>query len=121
MTLRCVLGTLILSLPLAARAGLADVVDATVRCDASRTCTFTATVLHADSGWEHYANAWRVLGPDGAVLATRRLLHPHVDEQPFTRSLSGVRIPAAIEIVEIEAVDSVHGRGGRRMSLSIPR
>ena len=47
----------------------------------------------ADSGWDHYANRWEVLEPEGQVIATRTLLHPHVDEQPFTRSLSGIHIP----------------------------
>ena len=42
------------------------------------------TVQHADTGWDHYADAWEVLAPDGTVLGTRTLLHPHTDEQPFT-------------------------------------
>jgi len=44
------------------------------------------TVSHPDSGWDHYADIWRVYGPDGAELAERVLLHPHETEQPFTRS-----------------------------------
>ena len=38
------------------------------------------------TGWEHYANKWDVVGPDDTILGTRVLLHPHVNEQPFTRS-----------------------------------
>lgn len=69
-------------------AGKADVVDgsATQTGDAWR---FSATVRHADEGWDHYADAWRVVTEAGEVLGTRELFHPHVNEQPFTRSLSG--------------------------------
>lgn len=72
---------------------------------------FDVTVEHADTGWDHYADAWEVLGPDGGRLGIRELLHPHVDEQPFTRSLTGVAIPEGVASVEIRARDSVHGWG----------
>ncbi len=94
-------------------AGEADVVKATARQDASGSWSFQVTVEHADTGWDHYANKWQVVGPDGSVLATRTLLHPHVDEQPFTRSLTGVTLPADVQGVTIRAGDSVHGLGGR--------
>ena len=93
-------------------AGPADVIDA----KATKTgggWRFDVTVRHGDTGWEHYADAWRVVGPDGAVLGTRTLYHPHVDEQPFTRSLTGVSIPAGVTSVTIESHDKVHGWGGR--------
>ena len=45
------------------------------------------TLKHADSGWDHYADAWRVVLPTGKVAGTRTLSHPHINEQPFTRSL----------------------------------
>ena len=61
----------------------ADVVDARVNC--SDSCSFDVSVRHADSGWDHYANQWDVIAPDGTVLATRVLYHPHENEQPFTR------------------------------------
>lgn len=41
-----------------------------------------------------------------------------VDEQPFTRVLSGVVIPAVIRTVTIRSHDSVHGYGGKVMSVS---
>ena len=44
---------------------------------------------HPDTGWDDYADGWRVLDMDGNELGMRVLHHPHVDEQPFTRSLSG--------------------------------
>ena len=73
------------------------------------TWSFDVTLRHGDEGWDHYADAWRVVGPDGTVYGTRTLYHPHVEEQPFTRSLSGVQIPDDVTEVSIEAHDSVHG------------
>jgi len=95
-----------------AAAGEADVVAATATQESGGTWRFDVTVRHDDEGWDHYADAWEVRSPDGDVLGTRKLLHPHDNEQPFTRSLSGVAIPAGIDEVEIAAHDSVHGWGG---------
>jgi hypothetical protein len=103
------------------RAGEADVVAAEAAAEAGGTWRFTVTVRHADTGWEHYADAWDLVAPDGTVLGTRELLHPHVDEQPFTRSLGGVAIPAAVERVTIRAHDSVHGYGGATIKVILPR
>ena len=72
---------------------------------------FDVTIRHADTGWDHYADGWTVLAPDGTELGHRELLHPHVEEQPFTRSLSGVAIPAGVTEVLIRPHDSVHGPG----------
>jgi hypothetical protein len=76
-------------------------------------------VRHADTGWDHYANRWDVLAPDGTVLGTRTLLHPHENEQPFTRSLSGVSVPEGVRLVTIRANDSVHGEGGREVTVEL--
>ena len=70
---------------------------------------FDVTLEHADTGWDHYADGWEVISPAGEVLGKRVLAHPHVDEQPFTRSLSGVQVPAGVNTVSIRAHDSVHG------------
>jgi hypothetical protein len=48
--------------------------------------------------------------PDGTVLGTRELLHPHVAEQPFTRSLAGVGLPDETDEVVVRASTSVEGR-----------
>lgn len=103
-----------------ALAGEADVieVEATRRGDVWR---FSVTVRHADAGWDHYADAWRVVAPDGTLLGRRTLHHPHESEQPFTRSLSGVRIPAGVRTVTIEARDSVHGWGGATLRIDLDR
>lgn len=71
--------------------------------------TFDVTVSHGDTGWDDYADGWRILAADGSVLGYRKLAHPHVNEQPFTRSLSGVAIPEGTTSVGVQASDS---RGG---------
>lgn len=70
------------------------------------------TVEHDDTGWDHYADAWRIVDGQGQVIATRNLAHPHVEEQPFTRGLSAVELPET-GTVYIEAHDNVHGWGER--------
>lgn len=67
------------------------------------------TLKHKDSGWGHFANAWQIEDLDGNVLASRVLMHPHVDEQPFTRGLVGIRIPENLSTVIVKARDSQHG------------
>jgi len=117
-----VLGVVIvLSSWLPAWAGEADVVAVKVTSGPAGTWRFDVTVRHADEGWSHYADRWEVLGPDGRVLATRILLHPHENEQPFTRSLTGVVVPAGVHRVTVRAHDKVHGQGGREVSVELPR
>ncbi|MDX1411074.1 MAG: hypothetical protein R3351_02875 [Nitrospirales bacterium] len=102
-------------------AGVADVTDAKAVCNQNSTCDFTVTIQHEDSGWEHYANQWEILSPGGEVLGVRVLLHPHVNEQPFTRSLTDVSIPLSTQTVRIRARDSVHGYGGKEMIVELNR
>jgi hypothetical protein len=105
-----------------ALAGEADVVGVKMRSDGDGRFSFDVTVRHADAGWDHYANAWEVVSVDGkTVYGTRTLLHPHETEQPFTRSLSGVAIPDGVAAVVVRARDSVHGFGGKEMTVKIAR
>ena len=60
------------------------------------------------------------MAPDGTILGLRTLLHPHENEQPFTRSLSGVAIPPDIATVTVRAHDNVHGLGGAEMTVRLP-
>lgn len=101
-------------------AGEAAVVDVALDANGQGRFTIRTTVRHDDSGWDHYANRWVVLGKDGSILAERILLHPHEDEQPFTRSLSGVRIPAGDSEVYVQAFDSVHGAGAKFGPVPVP-
>ena len=106
----------LLILTINAWAGEADVVGVEVIKDGNDLYRFNVSVSHADTGWKHYADKWEVLGPDGSVLGTRTLLHPHVDEQPFTRSMSGIKIPAGLTEISVRAHDSVHEYGGAVIS-----
>ena len=67
--------------------------------------------------------------PDGTILKanpqdifTRVLMHPHVDEQPLTRSQNSIRGPQDQFIVVVQAHDLRDGFGGRevRVDLSEP-
>ncbi|MEM9668956.1 MAG: hypothetical protein AAF950_08530 [Pseudomonadota bacterium] len=105
---------------LSGQAGEADVLSATIRLDAGGTYTISVEVEHADDGWDHYADAWEVLAPDRTLIARRVLAHPHVNEQPFIRSLSGIEIPDGVDLVTLRARDLVHGYGGKEMTLEVP-
>ena len=105
----------------AAVAGEADVVEGEATQEGAGAWRFDVTVAHADEGWDHYADKWEVLAPDGSLLGTRVLLHPHVGEQPFTRSLGGIAIPAGIDRVILRAHDSVHGLGGGETTVELAR
>jgi hypothetical protein len=104
-----------------AGAGEADVVGAEAARESDGTWRFRVTVRHADEGWDHYADRWQVETPEGRVLGTRVLLHPHETEQPFTRALGGVVVPDDLREVVIRAHDSVHGEGGEVFRLKLPR
>jgi hypothetical protein len=88
--------------------------------------TFHVTVEHPDTGWEDYADGWDVVLPDGTVVKpesdspfTRLLLHPHENEQPFTRSQSGIVIPDNVTEVRVRAHDMVDGFGGREVVVEL--
>ena len=113
-------GCLVLGLTAQSLAGETVVVNAQAKWSGG-SWRFDVTLRHDDTGWEHYADAWRVVGPDGTVYGTRTLYHPHVDEQPFTRSLSGVTIPNGVNQVVIEARDSLHGWSSSKISIDLKR
>lgn len=77
------------------------------------------TLNHSDAGWEHYADAWRLVDASGKLLGTRVLYHPHVNEQPFTRSLSNIKIPAGTDILFVEAHDKKHGWSPQRVKVDL--
>ena len=81
---------------------------------------FDVTISHPDTGWDHYADGWRVLDMNNVELGMRVLAHPHVNEQPFTRSLSGVKIPAGTTQVQIQARDLPHGWNDTTTVITLP-
>lgn len=96
-----------------------DVVDATATLDADGTWTFAVTLSSPYDGPDRYADAWRVVAPDGTVLGERSLLHHHANEQPFTRSLSGVTIGTDVDTVTIEGRDQRYGYGGGTLTIDL--
>lgn len=97
-----------------------DVIAATVEAGGDGTFTVSATISSPYDSPDRYADAWRVLAPDGAVLGVRELTHDHASEQPFTRSLDGVEIPAGTGTVTIEARDLANGWGGATVDVALP-
>lgn len=89
---------------------------------------FIVTVAHPDTGWDDYADGWDVVLPDGTILKrnpadpfTRLLLHPHENEQPFTREQGGLLIPDGVDTVTVRAHDLVDGYGGREVVVDLTR
>lgn len=98
-----------------------DVVDATATLSAGGTWTFEATLTSPYDTADRYADAWRVVGPDGTVYGVRDLTHDHAGEQPFTRSLDGVEVPADVSTVTVEGRDQVSGWGGATVEVDLDR
>lgn len=105
----------------AAAAGKGDILEVTAVKSADGTYCIEATVKHADEGWNLYADRFDVLAPDGTVLGERILAHTHVEEQPFTRSLSAVIIPDGITEIRVRAHDKVQGLGGAEVTVKLNR
>ena len=76
---------LLLTLPTLALPASADIPE--IVAARAEGQTIHVTLAHPDTGWDHYADGWEVVDGDGASLGLRVLAHPHVTEQPFTRSL----------------------------------
>ena len=96
-----------------------DVIGATASRADDGTWTVSATLSSPYDSPERYADAWRVLGPDGEVYGTRELAHDHAAEQPFTRSQTGIEIPDGVTVVTIEGRDQVSGWGGATFELDL--
>ena len=100
-------------------AGDAEILFAEFEPRGDNRWAIAVTLRHADTGWDHYANAWRVVADDGEIYGERVLHHPHVNEQPFTRRLDAVRLPPDTRTVFIEAQDSVHGANPQRLRIDL--
>lgn len=111
------------SLFVCATSSLADppIVEKVTATKTGATWRFDVTLSHRDTGWDDYADGWRVLSLDGQELGLRVLHHPHVEEQPFTRSLGGVAISENTTTVMIEARDNVGGWSGEPTTVKLPK
>ena len=106
-------------LPTTTFADPAEIENATARASGD-SWSFSVTLRHGDTGWDDYADGWRVLDMNGTELGMRVLHHPHVDEQPFTRSLSGVVLPPGTTEVQIQARTNTDGWGAPLYRLTLP-
>ncbi len=96
------------------------VVDVEMTETAPGVFTVNTTVRSVDVEGVSYADAWEVRDLDGEVYGERILTHPHANEQPFTRSLSGVAIPRDVARVTVAARDSVRGFCGVPLTVDVP-
>jgi hypothetical protein len=90
------------------------------------TWTLTVRLEHNDEvlpdGSEHYADRWEVVDPrTEEILAVRVLLHSHINEMPFSRSLSGIVIPEGLDRVIVRAACTHHGFEGRQVVVPLIR
>ena len=101
-------------------AGEAGVIAAKARRGADGTGSFAVTLCSNGKDWRYYCDRFEVRAPDGRALGVRQLLHPHADEQPFTREPDGVEIPAGVRGVPIRAHHNARGYDGDTLKLAIP-
>ncbi|WP_010205548.1 hypothetical protein [Salinibacterium sp. PAMC 21357] len=97
-----------------------DVEEVQVTESGTNTFDFAVTISSAYDTPQQYADGWRVLSPDGAVLGEHTLTHDHASEQPFTRTQSGVEIPDGITEVTVEGRDQANGYGGTTVTVELP-
>lgn len=104
----------------------ADVVYVNAEDHGGKGWVFHVTVAHPDTGWDDYCNGWDVVTDSGKVLKhndsdvfTRLLLHPHENEQPFTRSQSRLEIADGVTSLTVRAHDIVWGFGGREIVIDL--
>jgi len=69
--------------------------------------------------WEKASFALTQLFESGQVIGVRELAHPHVNEQPFTRSVT-INIDASVKTITVRANDSVHETGGKTFDIAVP-
>ncbi|MCV2893773.1 hypothetical protein [Lentibacter sp. XHP0401] len=81
---------------------------------------FDVTLQHPDTGWEHYADGWELIDAAGNQIAYRELMHPHVEEQPFTRSLRNVMLPDGMTKIWVRARCSENGWSEKAFEVSLP-
>lgn len=102
-------------------AGEADVVAVEVDHRMDGRFDFHVTIRSNDRDRDSFADAFEILTPDGRVLGRRELLHPHANEQPFTRELLGLAVPPGIEQVVVRAHHRRHGYDGTTVTVRLPR
>jgi len=106
--------------------GNADVTSVFAREEQDGTWTFHVSVEHPDVNWEDFADGWDVVTPDGVTIQpdpfhqyTKHIRHPHVKEQPFTRTQKEIQIPEGVTTVVVRAHDKKDGWGGKEVEVDL--
>jgi hypothetical protein len=97
-----------------------DVVSVKVQTSGADIFNFDVTVSSPYDTPQRYADAFRAMNKDGAIYGERILLHDHATEQPFTRDMYGVKIPAGLHLIVIQARDQKYGYGGKTVEVVLP-
>lgn len=98
-----------------------DVVAATLSAQGGDVYALEVTMSSQYDSAERYADGWRVLDADGTELGTMQLTHDHANEQPFTRTQSGLQVPEDVDEITVEGHDQAYGYGGATVTISVPR
>ena len=97
-----------------------DVVSAHIKASGPNLFDFDVTVSSPYDSAQRYADAFRARSREGVVYGERILWHDHAGEQPFTRDMHAVRIPAGVRTVIVEARDKSFGYGGKTIEVKLP-
>lgn len=97
-----------------------DVLEADLQPSGGDTWSLSVTISSPYDTQERYADGWRVLSPEGAVLGKRELTHPH-GGQSFTRTQSGLEIPRGVDEITVEGRDLKNGYGGETLTIPVER
>ncbi len=102
-----------------AYAGDADVINVAIS-QHDGLYDLDVTIRSKDTGWERYADRIEAVAPDGTILGTRVLEHPHQDEQPFTRDLNQLSVPRGVAKITVRAHFRPTGSDGAAMTVPLP-
>ena len=98
-----------------------DVLAAVLAEDIDGGWSLDVTLSSEYDSPERYADGWRVLDEDGEVLGEHTLTHDHADEQPFTRTQTGLEIPHDVDVITVEGKDTDNDYGGATLEVEVPR
>ncbi|MEO5652793.1 MAG: hypothetical protein ABIN79_08300 [Marmoricola sp.] len=98
-----------------------DVLAAVLKGDSDGGWTLDVTLSSQYDSAQRYADGWRVLDANGKVLGEQTLTHDHADEQPVTRTQTGLEIPDGVDVITVEGRDTENGYGGATLEVEVPR
>jgi hypothetical protein len=97
-----------------------DVIDVKIKSLGNNRFDFDVTISSPYDTPQRYCDAFKVTDTKGKLLGERVLLHDHQTEQPFTRDLHGIVIPAAVRAVKVQGRDLKFGYGGKSLQMALP-